>query len=149
VICLALLALSLYGLYRGAGVRLEEGDKTLQFVLFVPLLLLFLPNSWGNYQLLLLLPSLALLRACICAERPRMTLAAVIVVAYLLTLFYAPCADLSQPFPCAQTPLFLGLFQFPRHFHDGMVALRILSSFLIWGGCLFLLLERPLSRTRH
>jgi hypothetical protein len=60
-----------------------------------------------------------------------------------------PCADISQPFPCAQTPLFLGLIEFPRPFHDGMVALRIFSNLLIWGVCLFLLLDRPLSRTRH
>jgi hypothetical protein len=142
LICLALLATSLYALRRG-------DSRELRFTLFIPLMLLFLPNSWANYQLLLLLPLLVVLRSCISKTRPRPELAAALLIAYLLALFYAPCADASQPYPCAVTPLFLGLWQFPRPFHDGLVALRIFASLALWGSAIFLLLERSASCARH
>jgi len=142
LICLALLAASLYALRK-------DGRSELQFTLFIPLMLLLLPNSWANYQLLLLLPLLVVLRSCITQARPRPELAAVLLIAYLLLLFYAPCAGASQPYPCAVTPFFLGLLQFPRPFHDGLVALRILASLALWGSALYLLLERSALRARH
>jgi hypothetical protein len=146
---LALLSLSLFALYRGGGPSSRGDRAALEFALFVPLLLLFMPNSWAHYQLLLLLPFVVALRICLSAEQIRPEPAALLLVAYALTLFYSPCAEASSGFPCAGDPLMLGLFSLPRSFHDGMVALRVFANLLLWSACLLLLLDRSAARSRH
>jgi hypothetical protein len=108
--------------------------RATQFGLFVPLMLLVMPNSWVNYQLLLLLPILVLLVHCVTPGRDRWGLSLVLAAAYLPTMFYWPCAAPSVPWPCAQTPLFLGLARLPRLLHDLMVELRAITPLLLWAG---------------
>ena len=62
------------------------------------------------------------------------------LAAYLLMLFYAPCAEPSAGWPCAQTPAFLGVAPLPRALHDGAVNARFLAPILIWVACLIRLL---------
>ena len=57
-----------------------------------------------------------------------------LVAAYVPMLFYWPCEAPTVPWPCAQTPYFLGLVRLPRGFHDLMVETRALSPFLVWAG---------------
>ena len=104
------------------------------FGLFIPLMLLAMPNSWVNYQLLLLLPMLVLLCHCTRPGPDRAALTALLVAAYVPLLFYWPCEAPSVPWPCAQTPYFVGLVQLPRGFHDLMVEARALSPLLVWTG---------------
>ena len=139
ILCLALLAASIFAVVRTQ--RRDSGEQAiaLEFVMFVSLMLLFLPNSWAHYQLLLLLPVLVLLKGCMAPERARPAVLASVLLAALLLLFYFPCADGSMPFPCAATPWFMGLFRFPRPFHDAMVNLRVLSGLLVWGASFALL----------
>jgi hypothetical protein len=149
LISLALLSISLYALYRG-GAPQGEGDRAaLEYALFFPLLLLFMPNSWAHYQLLLLLPFMVALGRVVDGEGPRAEPGALLLVAYSLTLFYSPCAAAETGFPCAGDPLMLGLFSLPRSFHDGMVLLRVFSSLLLWLSCLLLLLDRSTVGARH
>lgn len=108
----------------------------LELSLFVALMLFCMPNAWANYQLLLLLPVLALIDAGLGRGRVRPRLLTVVGAAYALMLFYAPCGDPSHAWPCAQTPAFLGLSPLPRAFHDRMVDLRGAAQFLLWGACL-------------
>jgi hypothetical protein len=145
--CLALLAASVYAVLRAARIERSSRLIALEFALFVSLMLLFLPNSWAHYQLLLLLPLLVVLKWCLPPEPPRPAVVACAMLACGLLLFYFPCADASLPYPCARTPWFLGLFRFPRSFHDSMVDLRVLSGLLAWGAS-FALLIAP-SRERR
>jgi hypothetical protein len=142
-IVLAMVVLSLVAVHRS---RRDESDRehaAVCFALFVPLMLLALPNSWVNYQLLLLLPFVVLLHHCLTAERKPALLAVALVVSYLPTLFYWPCEQASVPWPCAQTPRFLGLWQLPRTLHDFMVDLRLLSTLILWVALLYVVTRRP------
>ncbi len=58
-------------------------------------------------------------------------------------LFYWPCADPSFGWPCTRTPYFLGLFQWPRGFHDFMVDTRVLATILIWVASLLAIAFQP------
>jgi hypothetical protein len=121
---------------RSQAAAVDRLRRALAFSLFVPLMLLAMPNYWVNYQLLLLPPLLVL--ACHASRRGPDAAATVLVagLAYVPMLFYWPCADPSIPWPCARTPLFLGLAPLPRAFHDLMVALRGVSAFLLWAATL-------------
>jgi hypothetical protein len=140
MLCLALLAASIFAVVRAERTGGEKAPIALEFALFVSLMLLFLPNSWAHYQLLLLLPLLVALKGCMAPERLRPAVLASVMLASLLLLFYFPCADASMPFPCAATPWFMGLFRFPRPFHDAMVNLRVLSGLLVWGASFALII---------
>jgi hypothetical protein len=105
------------------------------FSVFVPLMLLAMPNSWVNYQLLLLLPFAVLAYLARSAGRGEgLLLWLLLVVAYVPMLFYWPCAPPTVHWPCAQTPLFLGVARLSRPFHDAMVDARLLSPLLLWVG---------------
>jgi hypothetical protein len=126
---------------RFTGRRGDRFASAVAFSLFVPLMLLAMPNSWVNYQLLLLLPLFVL--ACEVSRRGPGSAATALLagLAYAPMLFYWPCADPAEvSWPCARTPLFLGLAELPRGFHEAMVALRGLSPFLLWAGLLSALL---------
>lgn len=140
IFCLALLAASIFAVVRAERVGGGRDPVALEWALFVSLMLLFLPNSWAHYQLLLLLPLLIVIEECMASQRPRPAVLASSMLACLLLLFYFPCADGSMPFPCAATPWFMGLFRFPRPFHDAMVNLRVLSGLLVWGASFALLI---------
>jgi alpha-1,2-mannosyltransferase len=134
LIVVPLIALTAFAVAR-RGPR--PGDRlavATAFSLFIPLMLLAMPNSWVNYQLLLLLPLLVLLCHCARPGPDRVALTALLAAAYLPLLFYWPCEAASVPWPCAQTPYFLGLVRLPRGFHDLMVDARALSPLLVWTG---------------
>jgi hypothetical protein len=138
--CLVLLVASIYAVMRSERIDRGRRSRPLEFALFVSLMLLFLPNSWAHYQLLLLLPLLVMLRECMMPGRGRPAVLASVMLASVLLLFYFPCADGSMPFPCAATPWFMGLIRLPRHFHDAMVNLRVLSGLLVWGAAFAMLI---------
>jgi len=138
---LPLVVASLVAVWRRSRGRPEDRyASAVAFSLFVPLMLIAMPNYWVNYQLLLLLPLLV-----VCCEVSRRgpdarATALLAGLAYAPMLFYWPCADPSVSWPCARTPLLLGLVALPRAFHDLMVALRGLSAFLLWAALLSTLL---------
>lgn len=139
---LALLAVSALVVHRAGWQRDDRDGDTLGLCLFVALMLTAMPNSWTNYQLLLLPVLLVLLGGAWGLETRRGPLLAALFVAYLPLTFYQPCAPPTVSWPCAQTPFFLGLVQLPRGLHDVMVELRAISSPILWGCLLTLILSR-------
>ncbi len=125
---------------RGTGDGASARDPV-TFALFVPALLLSMPNGWVNYQLLLLLPLLVLLAHATSAPGDRTWVGWAIGAAYLPLLFYQPCAPPDVPWPCAATPPFLGLVELPRAVHDGFVALRGASAPIVWAALLAVVLR--------
>jgi hypothetical protein len=128
-------ALLLFGVlfYAGRGTGRHAGGRgrlALEYSLFLALILIWLPNSWVSYQLLLLPLYLALLREALEPENPRWGLLALLVAGYACLLFYMPCADPVKPWPCAETPLLLGLVRLPRGLHDFLVLFRPLGTLL-------------------
>jgi hypothetical protein len=138
----ASLGLSLWAVHRGRQVADQQMRRTLELALFVSLMVLALPNSWVNYQLLLLVPYLVLVRQALVAGRSGRAVLAVLLFGWVFLLFYAPCADPSVEWPCARTPWFLGLVQLPRGFHDLMVSLRILGTIAPFGVALTMMLRQ-------
>jgi len=118
--------------------REEPADVPLEFSLFVCLMLFAMPNCWVNYQQLLLLPLLVLASRAAASRPASSVLIALLGVSLLALLFYAPCAGPEKAWPCARTPWFLGLFHWPRAFHDAVVDLRILPNLLLWGATIWL-----------
>ena len=137
---LALIAVSAIVVLRREPARASRLDHAVSFSLFVPLMLLAMPNYWVNYQLLLLLPVLVLLGHASRRGPDAAGCALAGGLAYVPMLFYRPCADPSVSWPCARTPYFLGLGELPRGFHDLMVSLRGVSAFLLWAALLSALL---------
>lgn len=142
ILTLALLGVSSWAVLR-RGARQPRGGETvaLGLSLFIALMLLIMANSWTNYQLLLLLPYLVLLAQALRPEGSNAALLAGLAFGALFLLFYAPCAEPSVGWPCAQTPYFLGLFRLPRPFHDFMVRFRIVGTLVPWALSLLLLLR--------
>jgi hypothetical protein len=133
----ATLALSVLVLRRQRDVAVR--DTAVELSLFVSLMLAAMPNSWANYQLLLLLPLLVLLARALEEHGPATGPALTALAAYALLLFYAPCEEPSVDWPCAATPAFLGLRPLARPLHDAMVNARFLAPLLLWAACLGLL----------
>jgi len=143
VLVVPLIVVSAVGVVRRESRLGERLAGATAFSLFIPLMLLAMPNSWVNYQLLLLLPLLVLLCHCTRPGRDRVALTALLAAAYVPLLFYWPCEVPSVPWPCAQTPYFLGLVRLPRAFHDLMVETRALSPLLVWAGLFSALVYGP------
>ena len=102
----------------------------------VPVMLLAMPNSWANYQLLLLVPAITL-PLLLPGGSARNRVAACSVVVLALVLAYAPCEGpelFRYAWPCAQTPHTLGLFRLSRPLHDFWVELRPLAPLAAWLG---------------
>jgi len=104
-------------------------------LVFVPLLLLILPNSWSNYQLLLLPAFAVLLARVLDHERDRRALLALTVPAYALTLF------------SENTPYLLSVISIPEAVYQPILNLKICSSLLLWFAFV-LVLMRMLPRAR-
>jgi hypothetical protein len=134
LVVVPLIVVTVIAVTRRRSLLAEKLNGATAFSLFIPLILLAMPNSWVNYQLLLLLPMLVLLCHCARPGADRAALTALLVAAYLPLLFYWPCEAPSVPWPCAQTPYFLGIVRLPRGFHDLMVEMRALSPLLVWTG---------------
>jgi hypothetical protein len=137
-VMLMLLAVSVYAVELNRR-RAHGAPAAVELSLFLPLMLLAPPNSWVNYQLLLLLPIFVLLAQGV-GPRPCWPVLLSTLVAALLMLFYRPCAEPTVGWPCARTPYFLGLQPLPRVLHDLGVDLRGLASLLVWGAACYLLL---------
>lgn len=134
-VAVALLGLSIFAVRRPRAAERSGNREALRLSLFVALMLLAMPNCWSHYQVMLLLPffSLAAWTGGAAAGARRTCVLVLASTAYFLTLWSTPCADPSYPYPCAQTPYFLGLFQFPRPLHDAMVYLKGAANLLVWG----------------
>ena len=118
---LAILSAGYWVLYRRGGKGRGAIDVDLSFGLFVGTMLLFLPNAWTNYLVLLLVPVAVILARSF--ESPRLLApwaAGTLACMFFLTLFYTPCGPLDPLVPCTHDPLFLGWFHWPRGFHDLM-----------------------------
>ncbi len=140
-----LLAASVYAVEFDRRRPEGERDTALGFVLFIPVMLLVTPNSWANYQVLLLLPALILLARSVSSPL-FWRLSAPTILGLALLLFYVPCAEASVGWPCSRTPAFLGIAPLPRPLHDAMVGLRGLSSLLLWGVACYTMLARNARR---
>jgi alpha-1,2-mannosyltransferase len=116
--------------------------------LFVVTMLLALPNSWANYQLLLLPALLALLAYVLDEGRDAAWSGAALAGAYVPLLFYHPCAAPDVGWPCAETPSFLALIELPRALHDALVAARGASAPILWAALVAVLLA-PEARHRR
>lgn len=147
LIVLGLLGASLWLVHRARGRGRGLEATGLEFSLFVALMVFSLPNSWVNYQLLLLIPYLVLIAHALETEAGAWKVWTPLAVGAFLLLFYQPCADPAVvDWPCAQTPRFLGLVQLPRAFHDRMVELRVVGTLAPLLTALVLLLRAPKSR---
>ncbi|HXV76965.1 MAG TPA: glycosyltransferase family 87 protein, partial [Candidatus Polarisedimenticolaceae bacterium] len=141
-LAVVLLGVTALVVHRARGREREP----LAFGAFVPLFLLVMPNSWVSYQLLLLVPLVAVLKFA--AEHPERAAAplALVAAAGVSLLFYWPCAAPEVPWPCARTPFVLGLFRLPRGLHDLLVDARIVATLLTWAAVLLALRDDRHSR---
>jgi hypothetical protein len=119
---LVILSAGYWVLFRRGGEGRRTIDTELSFALFVGAMLVFLPNAWTNYLLLLLVPMAVLVsRWFQSPERLPSWAMGTLACMFFLTLFYTPCGPFDPSIPCTRDPLFLGLFQWPRGFHDLMI----------------------------
>jgi hypothetical protein len=126
------LVLSVLCLRRNRG-RANDAERTaLEFSMFVGLMILWMPNFWSHYQVLLLLPFFVVTHRLVESADQRWLVGPLLGVAYGLTLFYSPCAPLDAGYPCAQTPYLLGLFRLPRDVHDALVYLKVIPNVVAW-----------------
>ncbi|MDH3629195.1 MAG: DUF2029 domain-containing protein [Acidobacteriota bacterium] len=123
--------LTFVGLFRRGGEGSSEAKTWLEFGLFISLMLTVMPNSWVNYQLLLVIPLAAIFSELQSNAQSAQRWLPWVALAVLPLLFYQPCADPSVGWPCAQTPSFLGLGALPRGLHDLFVLLRGFSAPLL------------------
>lgn len=124
---LATLSVGYWVLYRNGRTRPEPLDPALSLALFVCAMLLFMPNAWTNYLLLLLLPFGVILSRLGAAAGTSPAAVACSAFAFFLTLFYVPCGALREGIPCTADPPFLALFHWPRGFHDLMVEWKVVT----------------------
>ena len=122
VVSLLALSAGYWVLYKRGGDRRSPIDHELSFGLFLCAMLLFLPNAWTHYLLLLLIPiAVVLSRAFGTRGSIPPWAAGTLAFAFFLTLFYTPCGPFDPQVPCTRDPVFLGLFHWPRGLHDLMV----------------------------
>jgi hypothetical protein len=126
------LLVSLHVVRRRLGSAPPSPRDLAAFAWLLPAMLLALPNAWVNYQLLLLPSLLVLLAHALGPGRDARWVGLALVVASVPLLFYQPCAPPDVPWPCAQTPPFLGIVELPRALHDALVAARGLSTLVLW-----------------
>ncbi len=140
LVALAVLGVSIGAVRRRLG-RAEPGPSDgAALAVFLPAMLLALPNGWVNYQLLLLPALLALLAYVVDAGRDAAWPGAALACAYVPLLFYQPCAPPDVGWPCAATPPFLGVGELPRTLHDAFVATRGVSTWILWAALLGVIL---------
>jgi alpha-1,2-mannosyltransferase len=121
------VALSCMTVYRAHATNERDLDRATEFALFLPLLLLVLPNSWSNYQMLLV-PAFAVLLAHVLEGHPRRSaLIALGTPAYVLGLF------------SENTPYLLSVITIPEIVYWPIMYLKILSNVLLWIAFLVLL----------
>ncbi|NIL99516.1 MAG: DUF2029 domain-containing protein [Acidobacteria bacterium] len=128
-LALAALSAGYWVLYRHGKQRRPEIDAELSFGLFVCTMLLFMPNLWSNYLVLLIIPIASILSHLFGSfdEVPAPALGT-LAFAYFLMLFYTPCAPFDPQTPCTRDPLFLGIFAWPRELHDLLVEWKTLAT---------------------
>lgn len=114
-------------LLREPGSRRAAIDPALSLALFVCAMLLFIPNAWTNYLVLLLLPFGVILSRLAPGDARGSWGAACAAFTFFLTLFYTPCGQFREGIPCTQDPPFLAFFHWPRWFHDLMIEWKVLA----------------------
>lgn len=122
VVSLLAVSAGYWVLYRRGTGRRARIDPELSFALFLCAMLLFMPNVWTNYLVLLLVPiAIVLSRAFVARDSVPPWAAGTLTFAFFLTLFYTPCGPWDPAVPCTGDPIFLGLVHWPRGLHDVMV----------------------------
>ena len=149
-IALGVVVVGFFALHgRQLAVR-RKYDSFATLSLLMGAMLLFMPNPWTNYLELLIVPI-----AFIVATLPQLKQqegwsrdlpAAMLMVAFVLSLFFTPCAPAEVGWPCSQTPRFFAVVRLPRVLHDLAVSWQPLVAPLICAATLMLL---PLSRRRQ
>ncbi len=113
-------ALSCLLIYRSRDLSDRGLGRAAAFSLLLPLLLLTLPNSWSNYQMLLL-PAFAVLLALVLEEHPdRRVLIALGAPAYVLGLF------------SENTPYLLSLIPIPEAVYEPILNMKFFTNALLW-----------------
>jgi hypothetical protein len=130
LLAIPLVALSVVAVSRNRDRRDHVDTLALGLSVFIAALLLILPNSWANYQLLLLLPWMALVARALATERCDWTLLAPALAAAFLLFF------------SENTPDVQGFYPLPQPLHDRLVASRILATVLLWIAPVVWLLRR-------
>jgi hypothetical protein len=127
MVALAVLSGGYWILYRRGDDRRRSLDPTLLLALFVCAMLMFMPNAWTNYLMLLLVP-FAVVLSRMAHDVPSNTGAAgSALFAFFLTLFYTPCGSFREGIPCTEDPPFLGVLRWPRGVHDLMVEWKVIA----------------------
>jgi hypothetical protein len=94
--------------------------QALAFTLFLPLMLLALPNSWSNYQLFLLLP-LSVLLAHVLESGPRVRLVLALAAPAYASLLFSE-----------NTPYLLSVIPIPEPLYSAILSAKVLGTLLIW-----------------
>jgi hypothetical protein len=94
--------------------------QALAFTLFLPLMLLALPNSWSNYQLFLLLPLSVLLGHVLESGPRRYAVLALAAAAYASMLF------------SENTPYLLSVIPIPEPVYSVILSAKVLGTLLVW-----------------
>lgn len=101
--------------------KTHDPRSLLQYCIFIPLILLSMPNSWINYQALLILPILVILNHRFGSRAIEVAALTGMLTAFGILLF------------SRNTPRFMpGLFPAPEALHAFLVDYRILGTLLIW-----------------
>jgi len=133
LIALALLAVTSLLAYRDRRRNSWRMTEPLRYLVFVPLILLALTDSWTNYQLLLLLPIVWVVsHSIVAAWLPRPT----------LWLMLAACLPLMVDANSGSVLSLFDLFDNPSHYARAM-DVRTLSNLLVWAAVAWALARGP------
>ena len=139
ILSVGVVLVSSGALYLNRKFEADEHRIALEYSLFIPVMLLCMPNSWVNYQLLLLLPMIVVVRGCWTGRGQRMV-AIALLSAYVLTLFSAMASYSSD---------LLRVLPVPLPLLDTMMSLRVVSTWMCWLGALVLLREETSGYSRE
>ena len=109
----------------------------LRYLVFVPLMLAGLSDSWLNYQLILLVPMAWVAGRCFVADRPDPTAAYLMLAAYIPTMINA------------NTNTLLSIVTFPNEWYQREMDTRVLTTLLVWGSLMWLLTRQTRNGAAH
>jgi len=127
---LPFLVVSALAVHANRDLRSRGNLAALEFSLFIPVMLLWMPNSWVNYQLLLLLPMAVVVGCSVATVRERAAPLALVSAAYLLTLF----SEMTM-----HSAYLLRLIWIPQPLLNTMIGFRVCSTLMVWAAVLLVL----------
>lgn len=129
-VSLLMLAISCLVVYSNKSTEGKNDLSKLEYSLFIPVMLLLLHNSWTNYQLLLLLPIIAILHLYFYLDKLSVKLLIITAFAYVFTLV--------PDYP----PYQITLYFVPKSLYGQLLNCRFLSTVFIWLTLLFFLVNK-------